>query len=111
MAVPDVSEKYAAGLNTVTIGATKDEGGTRGKTVTVGGAIGIPWLKFEGEPGHPQAIAVEVWDAGAEAWPDQLKDAYGEAMNDLGSWCQKAVEFGAEMIGLKLMGTHPDAED
>ncbi len=111
MAVPEVSETYAAGLNTVTIGATKDDGGTRGKTVTVGGAIGLPWLGFEGERGHPQAIAVEVWDAGAEAWPDQLKDAYGEAMGDLASWCEKAVEFGAEMICLKLMGTHPDAED
>ncbi|MBN1345454.1 MAG: acetyl-CoA decarbonylase/synthase complex subunit delta [Phycisphaerae bacterium] len=111
MAVPDVTEKYAAALNTVTIGATKAEGGTRSKAVTVGGAKGLPWLGFEGERGQPQVIAVEVWDAGAEAWPAQLKEAYGDSMNDLASWCKKAVEFGAEMICLKLMGTHPDGGD
>ncbi len=111
MAVPDVSENYAASLNTVTIGATKEEGGTRGKMVTVGGAKGIPWVAFEGEPGLGKAIAVEVWDSGADAWPEQLKAAYGDAMKDLASWCKKAVEFGADMICLKLMGTHPDAED
>lgn len=111
MAVPNVTENYAAALNSVTIGATKDDGGTRSKAVTVGGAKGIPWLGFEGEPGNGKVIAVEVWDSGADAWPDQLKDAYGDAMNDLGAWCKKAVEFGADMICLKLMGTHPDAGD
>ena len=111
MAVPDVTETYAASLNSVTLGATKDEGGTRGKTITVGGMKGLPWLGFEGEPGHPKAIAVEVWDAGADAWPEQIKAAYGDAMKDLASWCAKAVELGADLICLKLMGTHPDAEN
>lgn len=111
MAVPDVTETYSAALNAVTIGATKAEGGTRGKAVKIGGAMGLPWLSFEGQPGHGKAIAVEVWDDGADAWPDQLKQAYGDAMGDLASWCKKAVEFGADMICLKLMGTHPDGGD
>jgi len=109
MTVPDVTEKYAAALNTVTIGATKEQGGTRAKTITVGGSAGLPWLRFEGRPGHPPVIAIEVWDTGAETWPDQLKEAYGPAMNGLADWCRKAVEFGADLICLKLMGTHPDA--
>jgi acetyl-CoA decarbonylase/synthase complex subunit delta len=111
MAVPDVTEKYAASLNTVTIGATKQEGGTRGRTVTVGGAAGLPWLRFEGRPGNPPVIAIEVWDMGADTWPDQLKEAYGSATKDLAAWCKKAVEFGAEMICLKLVGAHPDTEN
>lgn len=111
MAVPDVKETYAAAINAVTIGATKDEGGTRGSRVTIGGMMGLPWLTFEGQLGNPKVIAVEVWDSGADAWPQQLKDAYGDSMNDLAAWCKKAVEFGAEAICLKLMGTHPDAEN
>lgn len=111
MAVPDVVETYPAAINQVTIGATKEEGGTRGKTVTVGGTKGLPWLKFEGESGASKVIAVEVWDSGADTWPQQLKDAYGDSMNDLAAWCKKAVEFGAEMICLKLAGTHPDTDN
>lgn len=111
MPMPDVAEKWAASINTVTIGATSDEGGTRTSTITVGGASALPFLKFEGSLGQRPVIAVEVWDGGAENWPDQLKGAYGEAINSPGAWATKAVEFGAEAICLKLVSAHPDAEN
>ncbi|MDY6914249.1 MAG: acetyl-CoA decarbonylase/synthase complex subunit delta [Planctomycetota bacterium] len=109
MTIPDVSEKYAGKINTVTIGATADEGGTRTATVTVGGAGAMPFLSFEGELGNSPAVAVEVWDAGAETWPDQLRNVYGEVLSDPAAWAKKAVEFGADLICLRLMGAHPDA--
>ena len=37
MIVPDAKEKWSGRVNTVTIGATKAEGGTRGRSVTIGG--------------------------------------------------------------------------
>jgi len=111
MVVPDVAEKWAAKLNTVTIGATSDQGGTRSSTVTIGGAAALPFLKFEGALGNRPAIAVEVWDGGGEDWPEQLKGVYGEAMNSPGAWAAKGVEFGAEAVCLKLVSAHPDAGD
>ncbi len=109
MDIPDVTEKWAGTINTVVIGATADKGGTRTSTVTLGGASALPFLTFEGAPGQKPAIAVEIWDGGAEVWPDQLKDVYGDAMSSLSAWASKAVEFGAEAICLRLMDAHPDA--
>ena len=111
MTIPDTSEKWASSINEVTLGATAEDGGTRTSTVTLGGAKALPFLSFEGSPGRPTAIAVEIWDGGAEAWPDQLKDAYGDVLSSPGEWAKKAVEFGAEMICLRLMSAHPDAGD
>jgi len=111
MSIPDVSEKWSSTINTVTIGATGEEGGTRAKTVTIGGACTLPFLAFEGAVGNRPAIAVEVWDSGGETWPDQLRQAYGEAINSPVEWAKKAVEFGADLICLRLAGAHPDAGD
>jgi acetyl-CoA decarbonylase/synthase complex subunit delta len=110
-AIPDLKEKWTRAVNEVTIGATADEGGTRAKTVTIGGTKTLPFLAFEGETGSVPPIAVEVWDSGGEAWPDQLKEVYGDALSSAGAWAVKAVEFGADLICLRLMGAHPDAGD
>ena len=109
MTIPDVSEKWAAKVNTVTIGATAEEGGSRSSTVTLGGAETLPFLRFDGALGNRPAIAVEIWDSGAQSWPQQLLDAYGDAVSKPVDWAKKAVEFGADLICLRLMGAHPDA--
>ncbi len=109
--VPDVSEKWSGAVNSVVIGATADEGGTRGRTVTIGGAKALPFLGFDGPLGNSPAIAVEVWDGGQETWPDQLREAYGDAMASPVAWAGKAVELGADLICLRLMGAHPDSGD
>ena len=111
MKAQDTAQKWASAVSTVTIGATKDEGGTRGRTVTVGGAGGLPWLAYEGDLGQRPAIAIEVWDAGAESWPEELKKQYGEVLSDPVAWAKKAEEFGADLVCLRLMGTHPDMGD
>ena len=109
MSIPDVAQKWAGKVNEVVLGATAQQGGTRPSTVTVGGAAALPFLSFEGDTGKPPAIAVEVWDDGAQTWPDQLREVYGSVMEDPAQWAKKAVEFGADMICLRLSGAHPDA--
>ncbi len=111
MSIPDVTEKWTSAVNTVVLGATAEEGGTRTSTVTIGGAATLPFLAFEGSVGQRPAIAIEIWDSGADTWPDQFRQAYGEAMASPGQWAQKAVECGADMICLRLMGAHPDSGD
>ena len=109
MSVPETGEKWTSMVNEVAIGATSQEGGTRTSTVTIGGARALPFLRYEGELGHRPVIAIEVWDGGAEEWPEQLKSAYGDAMSSPVQWAKKAVDFGAELLCLRLMAAHPDA--
>lgn len=111
MKASDVAQEWSSTVNTVTIGATSDEGGTRGKKVTVGGSGCIPWMTFEGEAGNRPAIAIEVWDAAADTWPELLKQQYGDALSDPAAWAKKAVDLGADLICLRLAGTHPETGD
>jgi len=61
MEIPDVKQSWPNPINEVTIGATKEEGGTRSHTITVGGANTLPFLYFEGNIPHRPVIAMEVW--------------------------------------------------
>ena len=56
MEIADVKEMWTNSINTVTLGATPAEGGTRAKTVTVGGETTLPALTFEGDIPHAPAI-------------------------------------------------------
>ena len=111
MPVPNAAEKWSGKINTVTIGATSADGGTRGRTVTIGGQKGIPFLGFEGEVPNPPLIAVEVMDIAPQDWPAPLADVYGDVWSDPAAWAKKAAELGADLINLKLVGTHPDNGD
>ncbi len=111
MAVPDAKEKWSGSINTVTIGATKDQGGTRGKAVTIGGQKGIPFMSFEGEVPNPPVIAIDVLDTEPKDWPAALAEAYSDAWSDPAAWAKKAKELGADVVNLRLVGTHPDEGD
>ena len=100
MEIPDVKEKWTGKINEVTIGATKDEGGTRGKTVTIGGQTTLPYLTFEGEIPHKPVIAGFVSDTPPD-WPDVIKKAIGDEINSPVEWAQKNVEeFGVDLVSL-----------
>ncbi|MBC7237651.1 MAG: acetyl-CoA decarbonylase/synthase complex subunit delta, partial [Chloroflexi bacterium] len=53
--VPAVTETWTGKIREVTLGATPDQGGTRGSTLTVGGESTLPFLDFEGEIPNPPA--------------------------------------------------------
>ena len=63
MPVTIPKNKYAGKVREVTIGATRAEGGTRSKTVTVGGESTLPFLFHEGAMPHPPVVAVGRADA------------------------------------------------
>ncbi|MHC4251299.1 MAG: CO dehydrogenase/acetyl-CoA synthase subunit delta [Planctomycetota bacterium] len=111
MAVPDAAEKWSGGINTVTIGATSADGGTRGKSVTIGGQKGIPFMSFEGEVPHPAAIAIDVLDKAPGDWPAPLAEAYSDVWGDPAAWAKKAKDLGADLVNLRLASTHPDEGD
>jgi len=108
MEVTDIKEKWTNPIRTVTIGATADEGGTRGNTVTVGGETTLPFLTFEGEIPNRPVIAGAIADVVPEGWPQILKDAIGDVINSPAEWAQKCVEeYKVDMISLKLIGGDP----
>jgi acetyl-CoA decarbonylase/synthase, CODH/ACS complex subunit delta len=108
MTLPYLSEKWTGKINAMVLGATRESGGTRTSTVTVGGAAALPFMTFEGAVGHRPAVAVEVWDGPAEGWSAPLQKAYGQALNSPVEWAKQAVEFGADLICLRLTNAHPD---
>ena len=111
MELPDVKEKWTSRINTVTLGATQAEGGTRGGTVTVGGQSTMPFLTFEGEIPNPPVIAGFVADTPPD-WPDFLKEAVGGEINSPAEWAHKAVEgYGVDLISLKMVGADPAGKD
>lgn len=111
MNIPTVKEKWSGRVSTLTIGATEAEGGTRGRTVTIGGQSGIPFLSFDGESPNPPAIAIEVFDKKPGTWPKALEDAYGDVWTDPAAWACRVKELGADLVNLRLVGTHPDEGD
>lgn len=109
MEIPSVEEKWSGIVTEVTIGATKDEGGTREKVIKVGGAGCVPYMDFEGSPGNKTVIAMDVLDSPPEDWPEPLTEALGDVVNDPAKWAEKCVnEFGADLICLRLDSVHPD---
>jgi len=55
-------EEYTGMVREVTLGATKSEGGSRGKTVTIGGATTPAFYIFEKPPKHPPVVALDTFD-------------------------------------------------
>jgi acetyl-CoA decarbonylase/synthase complex subunit delta len=101
-------EKWTGKVREVTLGTTADGGGTRTKTVTVGGESTLPFLTFEGEMPNSPVVALEVQDRYPDDWSALLKEFWGDTLQDPAAWAQKAEEYGADIIALKLQSAHPE---
>jgi acetyl-CoA decarbonylase/synthase, CODH/ACS complex subunit delta len=108
--LPDVKKTWAGKTHAVTIGATAADGGTRTSLVSIGGASTLPFLDFEGAVSEPM-VAMEIWDKYPEEWPALLKEPFGEALADPAAWARKCVDFGADLLCLRLTACHPDHGD
>ena len=102
-------EKWSGAVATVSIGATKEEGGTRSKVIKVGGQATLPLLFSEGAIPHKPVIAFEIWDIAPSDWPLELSKSLGGVLNDSLAWAQKGIkEYKADLLCVRLMGAHPD---
>jgi len=103
-------EKWTGRVREVTLGATTAQGGTRAKTVTVGGEGTLPFLHFDGAIPHPPALAVEIKDRKPDDWSPLLYEVWGEAMDDPGDWAHAAEVAGADLLILTLSLTTADGK-
>jgi acetyl-CoA decarbonylase/synthase complex subunit delta len=107
--MPYLLDKSAGSINEVVLGATKADGGTRGTVLKIGGESALPFQNYEGDNPNPAVVAVEISDVFPKDWPQPLKDAWGEeTLASPAAWAKKAVENGADMIYIKLLGLDPD---
>jgi acetyl-CoA decarbonylase/synthase complex subunit delta len=108
MAVPIMRDQNRAVVQTLVLGATKEEGGTRDYTITVGGDKALPFHHFEGKIVNRPVVAIEVQDIEPTSWPDVLREPFADVLNSPALWAKKAVEeYAADLIYLKLDGADP----
>jgi len=105
-------QKWAGAVREITLGATSAEGGTRQKTVTIGGQTTLPFLSFEGLTPHPPVVAIEIKSRKPDDWSPLLLEAWGAAMDDPAAWATAAEAAGADLLllTLSLADTPADAQ-
>jgi acetyl-CoA decarbonylase/synthase complex subunit delta len=86
--------------------------GTGDSQVLVGGETALPFYTFEGENPNKPIVAMEVYDAKPEGWPETVAKYFDDVMDDPVKWAQKNIdEYKADAICLKLTRIIPDGED
>jgi acetyl-CoA decarbonylase/synthase complex subunit delta len=103
MPVEIPKDKWPGSIRKVTLGATAAEGGTRAKTVTLGGQTTMPYLHFEAPTPNKPVVAIEIKSRKPDDWSPLLAEVWGEAMTDPAKWAKAAEAAGADIIVLALM--------
>jgi acetyl-CoA decarbonylase/synthase complex subunit delta len=93
---------YSGKIKEITLGGGE-------KAVTVGGESAYPFHLFEGEMPHLPKIAMEVYDAPPEEWPEAVLEPFEGVTDDPVVWATKCIQdYGAEMICLQLASIDPN---
>lgn len=103
MAVKTINDIWNGGIFEMVIGKGP-------KAIKAGGDKTLPFLNGDSPPARPVS-ALEVWDMEPPEWNGVLKGAFPGVMHDPAAWAKKCQQYGAELINLKLAGTHPDLGD
>jgi acetyl-CoA decarbonylase/synthase complex subunit delta len=112
MATELMLEKWSGVVSTVSIGATKDEGGSRAQTIRIGGESTLPFLSAEGDMPHKPVVAFEILDIEPSDWPQEFLKPYADALKDPLTWAEKCVkDYRAQILCVRLLGAHPDFGD
>jgi len=108
--IPPIME-YPGQIVEVKLGATKGEGGTRRRSIVIGGEKSPAFYTFESPPPHPPVVACDVFDMTLPL-PKPLKMHIEDVMEDPPAWAKRCVDkFGADMITLQLTSINPQTKD
>jgi acetyl-CoA decarbonylase/synthase complex subunit delta len=107
--VPVRRDKADLPVHAVRLGATREQGGTRGRTLTVGGASAMPFHLWEGAMPNRPLVAMEVFDAVSDKYPAVLRAIHGDLLRHPAEMAKVCVDtYGADLISVRLDGTHPE---
>jgi acetyl-CoA decarbonylase/synthase complex subunit delta len=105
MALDLKKKTWPGALRQVQMGA-----GTR-KSVIVGGGKGLPLHTFEAIFPKRPVLGLEVTDVDPRAWPGAARAPFDGVLGQPALAAKKAVQLGADLVMLHLVGTHPDRGD
>jgi len=104
-------EKYSSSIVEVKLGATESEGGTRGRSLTIGGEKAPAFYTFESPVIHKPVVTLDVFDMEVPL-SKAVKMHVKEVMGDPAAWAKLAVEkFGADMVTIHLISIDPLLKD
>lgn len=105
-------EEYPAKIVEVKLGATRTEGGTRGKSVTIGGEMTPAFHSFLRPTPNRPVIAFDVFDYPKVPLPRAVKMHFREVLEDPSEWARLCVDkFDAEMVNVHLLSIDPLIDD
>jgi acetyl-CoA decarbonylase/synthase complex subunit delta len=100
-------QKYPGKIVEVQLGATKSEGGSRGKPVIIGGEKSPSFYTFENTTPNPPIVSFDVFDSKVPI-PKAVKMHFKDVLDDPAAWAKFSVEkFGADMLTLHLVSIDP----
>jgi acetyl-CoA decarbonylase/synthase complex subunit delta len=103
--------EYPGEIVEVRLGATKGEGGTRSKSLLIGGEKAPAFYNFEVRMPHPPVISLDVFDM-AIPLAKAVKMHVEDVMEDPAGWAKRSVDkFGADMVNLHLVSIDPLVKD
>ena len=103
---------YAGKIVEVKLGATRTEGGTRGKSVVIGGESVPAYYNFQQLPPHKPVVAFDVFDWPKVPLAKAVKEHFKDVLHDPAEWAKRCVEkYKAEMINLHFLTIDPLIED
>jgi acetyl-CoA decarbonylase/synthase, CODH/ACS complex subunit delta len=77
--------------------------------LVVGGGKGLPLHTFEATFPRRPVFALEVTDVDPGSWAPTVRAPWEGVLGDPGAAARRAVgDFGADLVMLNLVGTHPD---
>lgn len=105
------TQKWPNSIQEVVLGATKSDGGTRGKTITLGGEQSLPYFGFDGAMPNRNFVTIDVFDM-PMSLASAVKVHYEDVMHSPAEWAKKCVkEFNADLITVHLISSDPSIKN
>ncbi len=104
-------DKWPGSVRAITIGAMQSEGGTRERTVVVGGEKAMPYMHFESEMPHPPVIGMEIRDRRPDDWSPLLLETWKDVIDDPAKWAKAAEDTGVDLLVLYLSLTDREGNE
>jgi acetyl-CoA decarbonylase/synthase complex subunit delta len=105
-----LKEKWTGEVLEVVLGANSAEGGTRTRTLKLGGESTLPYQFYEGTMPNRPSVAIEILDQKPTDWSPLLEEAWGDVMDDPAKWAKAAEAKGADAVLLRLSATNAGGE-
>ena len=105
---PPIRE-YRGEIEEITLGATKADGGSRGKVVKLGGQKSL--YRFEGGFANDPVVTFDVFDISMPTFAKALREEWSDYWDSPADWAKRAVKLGADLVTIHLISTDPRIRD